>query len=142
MKNQSFLIYTYVVTVLFGWGISVFFDKLAANSLGSKGTYLYLLSFMPSLVILLFFYFWGYKMVGYSQTGVLWLIISTICNLVALGAYFLLFTKTEASWASAMTAVYPVITIILAAIFFRESMTITRLAGIILAMLAVVFLSL
>ncbi len=131
----------YVVVVFFGWGISVFTDKLAANSLGAKGTWIYVISFIPSLLVLIFYYFWGYKLNGVNQTGILWLIASTVLNMIALIAYFLLFTKTNASWASAITALYPICTITLAVIFLHEKVTFNQTIGIVLAMFAVLFLS-
>lgn len=131
----------YVIVVFLGWGISVFFDKLAANSLGTKGTWLYLMSFLPSLIVLGIYYLWGYKTSGLNQTGILWLIASTALNMIALVAYFLLFTKTNASWASAITALYPICTIFLAIFFLHEKITVTQAIGIVLAMIAVIFLS-
>jgi transporter family protein len=141
MNIFNSLTFVYVAVVFFGWGISVFTDKLAANSLGAKGTWIYLISFIPSLLVLLFYYFWGYKFNNLNQTGILWLIASTVLNMIALVAYFLLFTKTNASWASAITALYPICTIILAVIFLHEKLTINHCIGIILAMVAVFFLS-
>lgn len=131
----------YVLVVFFGWGTSVFYDKLAANNLGPRGVWIYLLSALPSFLVLVFYYFWGYKIVGVSQTGIFWLIISSIFNFIALGAYFLLFTKTNASWAVAITALYPILTIILAVVFLHEKITFNQTIGIVLAMFAVLFLS-
>jgi bacterial/archaeal transporter family protein len=141
MNIFSSLTFLYVIVVFFGWGTSVFTDKLAANSLGTKGTWVYLISFIPALLVLIFYYFWGYKLNGLNQTGILWLIVSTVLNMIALVAYFLLFTKTNASWASAITALYPIFTISLAVIFLHEKVTINQTIGIFLAMLAVLFLS-
>lgn len=135
------LTFIYVIVVFFGWGTSVFLDKLAANSLGSKGTWLYLIGFIPSLIVLAYYYFWGYKLIGMNQTGIFYLIISTVFNMIAVAAYFLLFTKTNASWASPITALYPICTIILAVIFLHEKITLNQIIGIILAMSAIVFLS-
>ena len=131
----------YVLVVFFGWGTSVFTDKLAANSLGTKGTWIYLISFIPSILVLIFYYFWGYRLSGVSQTGILWLIASTVLNMIVLVAYFLLFTKTNASWVVAITALYPVWTIVLAIVFLHEKITINQMIGIFLAMFAVLFLS-
>lgn len=139
--NIDRITYFFVSVVFLGWGSSVFFDKLAANKLGNRGLSIYVIALLPSLLVTLFYLLWGYKWFGYDRIGVVWVTLSYVFNIIALVAYYLVFTKTDASWASAVTALYPVFTIILAIIFLHEKLSLTRFIGIFLAMLAVVFLS-
>ena len=141
MKGIDKFTIFFITVVFFSWGISVFFDKLAANRMGARGSIIYLASLLPSLLILGFYLLWGYKIWGFDRTGVLWVTISSVLNIIALIAYYFVFIKAEASWAVAVTALYPICTVILAFIFLHETITLTRMVGIILAMVALVFLS-
>jgi len=141
MKGIDKFTIFFISVVFFSWGISVFFDKLAANRMGTRGSIIYLASLLPSLLILGFYLLWGYKIWGFDRIGILWVTISSILNIIALIAYYFVFTKAEASWAVAVTALYPICTVILAFIFLHETITLTRMVGIILAMVALVFLS-
>ena len=140
MKQIDKLTILFLSLVFFGWGLSVFFDKLAANRMGTKGAFIYIISALPTIVVLLFYLFWGYKLGNFDRMGVFWVFVSSILNIISLFFYYLVFTKTEASWAVAVTALYPVCTIILAWIFLHETITLTKIIGIVLAMAALVFL--
>ncbi len=141
MKNIDKFTIFLIAVVFLSWGFSVFLDKLAANRLGIRGSMIYLFSMLPALLVLGFYLLWGYKIWGFNRVGVLWMTIATILNIIALVAYYLVFTKAEASWAVTVTALYPICTIILAFIFLHETITLTKVVGIVLAMVALVFLS-
>ena len=141
MKGIDKLTIIFLGIVFFGWGISVLFDKLAANRMGTRGSIIYLVSSFPSILVLLFYLFWGYKIGNFDRTGVFWITASSVANIIALIAYYLVFTKAEVSWAVTVTALYPICTIILAYLFLHEAITIYRWIGILLAMIAIVFLS-
>ncbi len=131
----------FLVSIVFlGWGFSVFFDKLAATRMGNRGSIVYLTSMAPAFLVLAFFYFWGFKMWNFDRTGIMLITVSSFFNIIALAAYYFVFTKTEASWAVAVTALYPILTITLAFIFLHETVTIQKIIGIVLAMVALVFL--
>ncbi len=142
MKGIDRQTFFFVAMVFLGWGISVFFDKLSANRLGTKGSVVYLFSLLPSIVVLLFFTFWGYKIYSLDRMGIVWVTIASVLNIIAVFFYYLVFTKTTASWAVVVTALYPVLTVILANVFLHEELTATRIIGIILAIVALIFLSL
>lgn len=131
----------FIALVFFGWGTSVFFDKLAANRMGVKGSIIYIISSLPTILVLLFYLLWGYKMGNFDRLGIIWVTIASSLNIIALISYYFVFLKAEASWAVAVTALYPVLTVILAYFFLHEKITFNRIVGIILAMLALVFLS-
>ena len=142
MKSIDKLTILFVSLVFFGWGISVFFDKLAANRMGSKGTIVYVISMLPSIAVLFFYLFWGYKIFNFDRIGIFWVTAGTILNIIAIIFYYLVFTRAEASWASVITALYPVCTVILAFIFLKETISFYRIIGIVLAMVSIFFLCL
>lgn len=141
MKNLDKQTVFFIALVFFGWGTSVFFDKLAANRMGIKGSLIYIISSLPTILILLFFLFWGYKIGNFDRLGIIWVTIAAFFNIIALISYYFVFLKAEASWAVAVTALYPLFTVILAYFFLHEKITFNRLIGIVMAMLALVFLS-
>lgn len=55
--------------------------------------------------------------------------------------FYLAISKGEVSRVVAITATYPVITVVLAALFLREGMSLHKVAGIVLAVLGVCLLS-
>ena len=64
----------------------------------------------------------------------------------AIGAFgliglYMLLTRAEASSAIPMTALYPALTALLAFIFLRETITVAKVTGIILSLIAIYLLS-
>jgi len=55
--------------------------------------------------------------------------------------FYLLLSKNEASIVVPLTALYPALTIFLAVLFLKEALSITHLAGIILALLSIFLLT-
>jgi uncharacterized membrane protein len=132
----------FLITIVFlGCGLSTFLDKLAANRMGTRGFLIYLFSMSATVLVLIFYLLWGYKIWGFDRLGTLWVTIARTLGLITLIALYLAFTRAEASWVVAITALYPVFTIILAFVFLHESITLHKIIGIILAMTALVFLS-
>lgn len=142
MKNLDKITWLFVIIVFLSWGTSVFFDKLAAVKIGSRGWWLYFLSTLPSIIFFLILLFGGYRIFHFDKTGILWLLLAAITNTIALVFYYLVFTKTEASWAAPITALYPIWTAILALVFLKETISLYKIIGIFLAMAAIIFLSL
>ena len=68
-------------------------------------------------------------------------VLAGIVGSFGLIGYYILLAREEASTVVPLTALYPVITVTLAIIFLRESLTPTKLLGIILSLIAIYFLS-
>lgn len=135
------IVYLYVLIVFLGWGLSVFFDKMVTNRMGNKAILPLVVSLAVSLVALLFFYFFS-KTLGYDSKGIGLMLIGFLLNSVGIIAYFLLFLKTDLTWAVPVTALYPVIPIILGIVILHESLTWTKITGVVLSLAAIIFLSL
>ncbi|HUW24673.1 MAG TPA: DMT family transporter [Patescibacteria group bacterium] len=133
--------YLLVLLVMLGWGISVFFDKLATNRLGNRSIIPIIFSCGIGLIPLIIFLFYS-KNLNYDAKGIMWLIVASVLNAIGVISYFLVFVRSEVTWATPMTALYPVIPIILAFIFLKETVTITKIIGILLSFGAIIFLSL
>lgn len=133
--------YLFVLIVFLGWGTSVFFDKLATNRLGGRSIIPVIVSIVFGLIPLFFFYFFS-KSLNFDQKGILWLFVATLLNAAGVIFYYLLFVRSEITWAVPVTALYPILPIFLAFFFLKESISTTRIIGIMLSLCAIVFLSL
>lgn len=127
--------------VFLGWGASGFFDKLATNGLGSKGAWIWAITYIPAVIMLLIGFVWAEKF-GLSKSGMMFLLITDVVSAVAIIGYYLLVSRTQVSFVVPLTALYPVFTVILAYFFLKEPMTTTKIIGIGFSLLAILFLSL
>jgi uncharacterized membrane protein len=135
------LAYLYVLVVFIFLGVSVFLDKLATNRLGNRSAIPVVVAYLvASLVFLIFLLF--SKIVNYDQRGMVLLLISSLLTAVSTTAYYLLFARSEISWAVPVLSLRAIVPIGLGIILLHEGLSLTKAVGIVLSLLAVVFLSL
>jgi transporter family protein len=136
--KQADWVVTAVLALLFwgGWG---FFQKLATNSMPPKSVYLFTLggAFVTAFLILVSLNF-------SVETNPRGMILSVVAGL--LGSFGGLcfvhsVSKGKASVVITMTALYPLVTIILSSLFLREAITVKQGIGIVLALLAMLLLA-
>lgn len=119
--------------VFIGWGVSVFFDKLATTKLGLRGLWLWVAGFLPALLLYPAVYLFSQKL-GFDRGGLIFLFLSSLFNIFALIFYYLVLLKSELSAAAPFTALYPALTVVLAFIFLHEGLTAAKVAGIFLSL--------
>lgn len=136
---QSFGVFFALVTFVF-WGVAAFLDKLAANRLGDKGTWVILLSSIPSLIFFLAYIIW-FSGSNFDQKGLWILLASWILTTVGSVAYYLVFTKSQVSVGAPLTALYPVLAVILGVLFLKEKLSGSQTLGVGLGMLSIYLLS-
>jgi transporter family protein len=81
------------------------------------------------------------KTIDTDMRGVLAAIATGILGTVGFLCFLHALTVGSVSVVATLTALYPVVTILLAAVFLRESITLTQVAGLGLAIVSVVLLS-
>lgn len=140
MKVEK-IVYLYILIVFLGWGLSIFLDKLVTNRLGNRVIVPLIISSIFSLIILGIFYFFSEKL-GYDRKGLALMTLSSFLTSVALISYYLVVAKSEVSWAGTITALYPIIPIVLGIVVLHESLNWTKVTGIVLSLVAIIFLSL
>lgn len=135
---------TFIITLitLASWGTSSFIDKLATNRIGMKTAFWNSLIYLPLVLIYVLFSYKLKELFTADKLGIWLALLSGIVGSAGFIGFYLLLTRKDASTAVPLTALYPALTAILAFIFLRESLTLLKVAGIVLAMLAVYFLSL
>ncbi len=72
--------------------------------------------------------------VTYSMLGGVGAALGTVC-------FYLLLARARASLTVPMTSLYPALTVILSVVFLKEHLSVAHVAGIVLALGAVLFLS-
>jgi bacterial/archaeal transporter family protein len=138
MLKQTGWIVTAVLALLFwgGWG---FFQKLATNSMPPKSVYLFTVggAFITSFLILVALHF----RVEVTPIGMRYALLAGLLGSIGGLCFVHSVSKGKASVVITMTALYPLVTILLSFFFLRETITIKQGIGILFALLAMLFLA-
>ena len=123
------------------WGFWGFFLKLASRSLSTKN--LILIGIIGALIMYPIYFIIFHKDFSFkfSDPNYIYGLVGGIMGSMAMLAFYYAIHTGEASKVVTITALYPVITIILAFIFLKETITIHKIIGIIFAISAIYFLS-
>ncbi len=126
--------FVFAVLALLLWGLWGFFPKLATNYIRPESVLVY--EVVGSVAIgLLALYLVGFR----PETQVNGVVYGVLTGVfLTLGSLFFLFaiSKGKASVVVTMTALYPVVTILLAFLILREPITLRQGLGILLALVA------
>ena len=120
-------------TALYGvWGV---LSKMASNRIGYQSLFFYdcLVFFVGGMVVL---YLNDFK-IETNPSGILFSVLYGATGMVATFLFILAVSKGKASLVTAITAVYPCVTIVLAMILFKEAITAKQVAGIVLSIAGV-----
>lgn len=137
MKN-SFLI---VLSIISLWGLWGFFSKLAVQKI-SLQTSLWT-SISLTLIITAFLFFTN-QLVPFKKdfSGIAFAVLAGIFSALGSILFYILLGKKPVGLLIAITALYPLITILLATMFLKESLTLTKIVGLIFAIIALFILNL
>lgn len=134
---QSWLPVTLTALVLFGfWG---FFPKLAVVYLDPRSALVYqtIGSLLVALVVLA-----TLKMQPtFHPRGLLYSVLTGVAGFSGTLCFFAAASRGRISLVVSITALYPLITILLAAIFLKEPVTAKQLAGMVCAIIAILLMS-
>lgn len=137
MKNTYFLIFI----ATFFWGLWGFFGKLAANKIGVQASFWNGITL--ALVIIIYLLLTNQLLpIKSSSSGILFALSAGIASGLASVVFYILLEKSPAGYLVTLTALYPLVTIILSVIFLHESLSSTRIIGFIFALIALFFLNL
>jgi transporter family protein len=132
----------YALTAFFLWGVWGLLGKLASRTLNHRQLVFYSLAGYLIVFVLVAAKGWGRGGALPGNPG-LWLALATgLCSGVAYVFFYLGISRGEASRIVTITALYPVITCLLAFLFLGEAITVRKIAGLLLAIGGLVLLSL
>jgi transporter family protein len=124
---------------LFTWGFWGFFPKLAIRHMSSQSIIIY--EVVAALAVALgCLIFVGFRPETHPR-GILYAALTGVAGI--LGGLFYLFAmaRGKVSVIVTLTALYPIITIVLAAVFLKEPVTLKQGCGMVLAVLSIVLLA-
>lgn len=131
--------FSYALGALALWGLWGFFPKLATRTLDPRSATVFS---SLGVVIVGFFLLWslGFKP-NYTHSGFAFAFLTGFTG--SLGSYFFFKAVSRGPVASiiCMTALYPVISLVLALVFIKEPVTLKQWAGVLLAIVSMTLVS-
>jgi transporter family protein len=129
----------FTVITLVSWGIVGLLQKLSTNYISAESSLVWL---VVGFLLLQPFFYPGAAVLHYSRWNLAWALLSGVLN--ALGAWALFIAMKsggKASIVSPVTALYPLVVIVLVPFILHESITRLQIVGVFSALIAVVLLS-
>lgn len=127
-----------LITIL-GWGIGSFFYKTANNNLHPM---------MVSIIVTSFYVVWDICAITFipfnktvNSTGIIYTLLGAFFMGIGSLTYFFALRNGQAGSTTALTGLYPAVTLILASFFLKETITIKSGIGIALAITSFLLLS-
>ncbi|MCS6954939.1 MAG: DMT family transporter [Candidatus Calescibacterium sp.] len=142
MKLEWWLIFSVISLVL--WGISGFFMKVATFKLDPRIAFIFQSTGVLIVASMVFFSTMGILKNSLSPDLKLYIISGLLAGLTGgLGTFFLLkaYEKGNLATVTVLTALYPVISVLLGIIILKEKLTLTQIIAIILSLVAIVLFS-
>ena len=129
----------FAVVTLISWGIVGLFQKLSTNHISAESALIWL---VVGYVLLEPAFYPGRTVFGYSKLNVAWALLGGLLNTLGAWALFAaLKCGGKASVVVPLTALYPLLAILLVPLIFHESITLLQVFGILCSLIAVVLLS-
>ena len=137
--SYSWILFAAVALVF--WGVSGVTQKLATNRISSELSFLWFAYAMMAISLVLM----ATATLNWHVPGrIFWLAVAggTLNGLGALTSFKALESGGKASVVIALIALFPLVTVALAVVFLHEKLTLVQGAGIALAIIAAILLSL
>ena len=127
------------VAVIILWGIWAFLFKIGSQQIGIKNAlfYTYVTGVIISIVIALYSIPKTFEFNG----GVIYIIMATLAGFAGTILWYFILQKNEASIVTSFTALYPIVTVMLAILLLKEKISLPNAVGIVLAIYAGILLS-
>lgn len=116
------------------WGLWAFFSKMATQHLPPAAVYL--VSGVGHLVIIGYLGLTGGWVIPWQPVGLVTAVAAGLCTALGVLCFFKALAGGASTLVVPLTALYPVVTVVLSRLFLQESLTPRHLAGIALALVA------
>jgi transporter family protein len=133
---------TYSLAALLFWGLWGFLGKLASLKLGHRPLVFYSLAGYLIVFLIAAALGWGRGITQAGGRGALLAVATGLASGVAYVLFYLAIGRGEASRIVTITALYPVVSAILAVLILREPVTWAKAAGTVLAVGGLILLAL
>ena len=129
----------FTLAAMLMWGFWGFLSKLATSFLSDTDAVIYH-SIGSALVVAIAAFFLRFQ-AGGKPIGILYAVLSGVAAALATFFFFAAITRGRSVVVVSMTALYPLVTLALSAIFLHEVLTLRQLLGVGLALGAIILLS-
>ncbi len=124
-----------------GWGLGTFFGKLATNKIGEKAVFWDILGYTFGVIIYSFIAFKASELFRVEKSGIIWAVLAGLSGAAGLVGFYILLAKNEASTIVPMTALYPALAVVLGIVVLHEGVTLNKILGIVLSLVAIYLLN-
>lgn len=138
MDSTTLLI---VIGTFVSWGVGSFIAKLATNRIGAQSVFWDMLGYAPAVVIYSLIGFKLHNLIQGDKIGIGLAFLAGATGAFGLIGFYFLLSRAEASTIVPLTALYPALTALLAIVFLHESVTLTKVVGVVLSLIAIYLLS-
>ncbi|MBI2659318.1 DMT family transporter [Candidatus Woesearchaeota archaeon] len=141
MARKKMEIYAYFILILLAWGLWGFMGKYALKFINPVSLILWeAVGSVALYLIVAVIFFLNFKFES-NPAGITAAFFTALFGVFGIVIFFFALSKTKASILVPLTALYPVVTIILSLIFLKEKVTLVQSIGIVFAVIASVLLS-
>lgn len=130
-----------VIGIFVAWGTGSFIAKLAADKIGGQAVFWDLFGYGSVILIYALSVFKIKTLILGNKLGIGLAILAGVIGSLGSIAFYYLLSRAEVSSISPLTALYPALAVILGFIFLSESITLTKIIGIILSLAAIYLLA-
>jgi len=128
------------IACLILWGVWGFFPKLATRYLPPGSVFIY--QALGTLVVIFFVLISINFRPEVHPRGIIFSILAGLAAALGTVFFLLALAKGKASVVVTMTALYPLITLLLSAIFLKETLTLKQALGVLFSLAALLLFSL
>lgn len=142
MKIEAWLVFSFIS--LFLWGISGFLMKIATFKLDPKVAFIYQSTGVLITAVFVFFLTLNLFKNQEIQSIKYYIIYALLAGITGgLGTFFLLkaYEKGNLAAVTVLTALYPIVSVLLGILILKEKLTIFQTIAIILSLIAIVLFS-
>ncbi|WP_377475396.1 MAG: EamA family transporter [Microcoleus anatoxicus] len=131
----DWLIYSLICYLLYGfWG---FFGNLATKYVDYQTAFFY--EAIGAILMTLFILIQNNSLSFQGDVrGILFAVLVGVCGTVASLVFFIAVGKGKVANVVSVTSIYPLITILLSALFLKEAITLPQIIGVLFAIIAVI----
>lgn len=131
----DWLIYSLICSLLYGfWG---FFGNLATKYVDYQTAFFY--EAIGAILMTLFILIQTKSLSFQGDVrGILFAVLVGVCGTVASLVFFIAVGKGKVANVVSVTSIYPLITILLSALFLKEAITLPQIIGVLFAIIAVI----
>ena len=134
---QTWLVFSILVIVF--WGVWGFVVKMAVRDLSVPS--MFFISFVGYLSVIIYMFIAAKPLRGLNWPGVLWSLLAGVLTAWAVYFFYRAVETGKLGIVVPLTALYPIVTIVLSMVILKETFSATQIVGVGFAILAGILVS-